>query len=133
MGHGVGPVVGKGEKSIFNSEGFTDLLCFSMEGEQRFSHRIVLHFDIDPLDSVSKPPTNGLEESLFGCKPNGKTFRRPSPFLAPDNLLLCKDSTKKEVSPTGHHPFDPFNIDNVDAGSNDHMLQFQILDCRLQI
>jgi hypothetical protein len=55
MCHGIGSVVGKGEESLLDSMGFEDFLCLSMEGEQRFSHRIVLHFDIRPMDTAPKP------------------------------------------------------------------------------
>ena len=95
MGHGVGSIVGKGEENILNSEGLANLLCLSMEGEQGFSNGIVLHFDICPLNTVSKPPPNGFEESFLCREPDGKTFWRPRLLLAPDDLFLCKDSVQK--------------------------------------
>ena len=100
--------------------GFEDLLCLPMEGEERFPQGIILHFDIRPLDTISKAPSNGFEKGLLGCKPNGKTFGGAGPLLTPDDFSLCKDPTKEEVSPTSHHTFDPFDIHDVDTGSNDH-------------
>ena len=92
-----------------------------MEGEHGFSQGIVLHFDICPLDAVSKPPPDGFEESLFGCEPDGKTLRGPGPLPTTDDLFLCKDPTKKEISPAGHQALDPTNIHNINACSNDHI------------
>jgi hypothetical protein len=91
-----------------------------MEGEHGFSQGIVLHFDIRPLDAVSKPPSNGFEESLFCREPDGKTFGRPGPLLAPDNLFLCKNPTQKEISPASHQTLNSIYIDNINTRSNDH-------------
>src|SRR4030043_977860 len=120
MGHGVGSVVGKGEKSLFDSEGFENILCLSMEGERRFPHGIVLHFDIRPLNTVSKPPSDGFEKSLFCRKSSGKAFRGPSSLLTPNNFFLGKNPTEKEISPSSHHTFDPINIHNINTNSNNH-------------
>jgi hypothetical protein len=92
-----------------------------MEGEHRFSQGIVLHFDIRPLDAVSKPPSNGFEESLFCREPDGKTFGGPGPLPTPNDLFLCKDPTKKEVSPASHQTLDPTNVHNINTRSNDHI------------
>jgi hypothetical protein len=92
-----------------------------MEGEHGFSHGIVLHFDIRPLDAVSKPPSNGFEESLFCRKSDGKTFRRPGPVLAPGDLFLCKDPTQKEIAPARHQMLDPINIHNINTRSYNHI------------
>src|SRR5271157_2275254 len=102
MGHGIGSIVGKGEKSLFNAEGFISLLCLSMEGEHGFSHGIVLHFDIRPLDTVPEPPSDGFEEGLFCRKSDGEAFSRAGLALTPGDLFLCKDSTQKKISPTAH-------------------------------
>jgi hypothetical protein len=77
MSHGIGLIVGKGEKSLFNAECFINLLRLLVEGEHGFSHGIVLHFDIRPLDAVSKPPSDGLEEGLFCRESDGKALGRP--------------------------------------------------------
>jgi hypothetical protein len=92
-----------------------------MEGEHGFSQGIVLHFDIRPLDTVSKPPSDGFKESLFCREPDGKTFGWPGPLLAPDDLFLCKDPTKKKVSPASHQMLDPINIHNINTRSNNHL------------
>jgi len=91
-----------------------------MEGEQGFSQIIVLHFDIRPLNAVSKPPSNCFEESLFGREPDGKTFRRPGPFPTPNDFVLCEDPTEKKVSPASHQALDPINIHDINTRSNDH-------------
>jgi hypothetical protein len=132
MGHGIGSVVGKGEKSLFNSEGFVNLLCLSMEGEHGFSHGIVLHFDIRPLDAISKSPSDGFEERLFCRKSNGKTFRRAGPALTPGDLFLCKDPTQKKISPAGHQTLDPINVHNVNTRSDDHLQIAGFKDSRVQ-
>jgi len=67
MGHGVGPVVGKGEKNILNAEGLANLLCFSIKGEEGFSHEIVLHFDIGPLNTVSEPHPMALRKASLAA------------------------------------------------------------------
>src|SRR4030043_716453 len=120
MGHGVGSVVGKGEKSLFDSEGFENLLCLSMEGERWFPHGIILHFDIRPLNTVSKPPSNGFEKRLFCRKSSGKAFRGTGSPLTPNDLFLGKNPTEKEISPSSHDTFDPINIHNIDTCSNNH-------------
>jgi hypothetical protein len=55
MRHGEWLVVGKGEKGSLDPTGLKNLLCLSMEAEEWFSQGIVLHLDIRPLDSISKP------------------------------------------------------------------------------
>jgi hypothetical protein len=127
MSHGIESLVGESEKSLFDSLGFENLFCLSMEGEERFSQGIVLHFDIRPLDAISKASSNGFEKGLLGCEPNGKTFGGAGPFLTPDDFSLRKDPTKEEVSPTSHHTFDPFDIHDVDAISNNH--KFGVISC----
>src|SRR4030042_1433712 len=120
MSHGVESLVGESEKSLCDSLDFEDLLCLSIEGEERFPQGVVLHFDIRPLDAISKSPSNCFEKGLLGCEPNGKTFGGAGPFLTPDDFSLRKDPTKEEVSPTSHHTFDPFDIHNVEANANTH-------------
>jgi len=120
MGHGIGSVVGKGEKSLFNSEGFIDLLCLSMEGEHGFSHGIILHFDIRPLDAVSKTPSDGFEESLFCRKSDGEALRRAGPVLTPGDLFLCKDPAQKKIPPAGHQMLDSIDIHNINTRSDNH-------------
>jgi hypothetical protein len=121
MRHGIGSVVGKGEKSLLNSEILENLLCLSMKGERRFPHGIVLYFDIRPLNTVSKPPSNGFEKSLFCGESDGKTLRGPGPSLAPEDLFLCKHAIEKEVSPASHQMLDPIYIHDINACSNDHL------------
>jgi hypothetical protein len=91
-----------------------------MEGEQGFPQGVVLYLDIRPLNTVSKPPSNGLEKSLLCCEPDGKAFRGPRPLLAPINLFLCKNPTEKEVPPASHQAFNPTNIDDINTCANDH-------------
>jgi hypothetical protein len=91
-----------------------------MEGERGFPQGVVLHFDIRPLDAVSKPPSDGFEESLLCGKPDGKAFRGPAPLLAPDDLFLREDATEKEVSPTSHQTLNPIDIDDINACADDH-------------
>jgi len=124
MGHGVGLVVGKGEKSFLNSEGLKNLSRLPMEGEQGLSQGVVLHFNIRPLNTVSKPPSYGFEESLLCCKPGGKAFRGPGPLLTPIDLVLCKDPRKKEISPAGHETLNTTTVDNINTRSYDHILAF---------
>jgi preprotein translocase subunit SecG len=38
MGHGIGSVVGKGEKSLFDSEGVENFRCLSMKREIGRAH-----------------------------------------------------------------------------------------------
>jgi hypothetical protein len=121
MSHGVRSLVGESEESLFDSLGFEDLLCLSMAGEERFPQGIILYFDICPLDTISKAPSNSFEKGLLGCKPNGKTFGGASPFLTPDDFSLCKDPSKEEISPTGHYTFDPFNIHDVNTRAENHL------------
>jgi hypothetical protein len=120
MGHGVGSLVGESEKSLFDSLGFENLLGLSMEGEERSPERIILHFDIRPLDTLAKAHSNGFEKGLLGCKSSGEAFGGAGSVLTPDDFSLGKEPTQEEVSPTSHHTFDPFNTDDVDAISNNH-------------
>src|SRR3989304_6232452 len=120
MSHGIGSVVGKGEKNILNSEGFAHFLCLSIKREQRSSHGIVVHFNICPLNTVSEPPSDGFEESLFCCKSDGKTFLRPSLLLAPQDLCFCEDPTEKEGPPASHQTVDSINIYDINPRSDDH-------------
>ena len=106
MGHGIGSVVGKGEKSILNSEGFTNLLCLSIEKEDGFSQRIILHFNIRPLNTISKPPSNGFEESLLSCESDSKAFGRSGPLPTVNDFFLCEDPTEEKVSPTSYQALD---------------------------
>src|SRR4030042_1176800 len=130
MGHGAGSVVGKGDKSPLNWVGLEELLCLSAEGETRFSCGFVLHFDVRPLNSIPQSGSDRLEKGLFGCKKDGKTFSRSGPSLAPEDLLLRKYPAKEEISPAGHHLFNPFDLHNVDTGTNNHI---PIADFRSQI
>jgi hypothetical protein len=120
MRHGVGSLVGKSEKNLRDSLGFKDLLCLSLEGEERFSQGVVFHFNVCPLDAVSKAPSDGFEKSLLGRKPAGETLGRTSPSLTPKDFFLCKNPAEKEISPTRDQPPDSFDIDDVDTRSNDH-------------
>jgi hypothetical protein len=81
----------------------------------------VLHFDIRPLNSIPQSGSDRLEKGLIGCKEDGKTFRRSGPSLAPKDLLLREYPAKEEISPTGHHVFDPLDIHNVNTGTEDHI------------
>ena len=128
MGHGEGSLVGESEKSLLDLLGSEDFLGLSMEREERFPERIVLHFDILPLDTIPKPTSDGLEKGLLGCKSSGKTFRGASSLLTPYDFFLCIEPTKKEVSPTSHHMFDPFNINDVNACTENH-IRMRISDC----
>src|SRR4030066_454943 len=130
MGHGAGSVVGKGDKCPLNPVGLEELLCLSAEGEMRFPRGVVLHFDIRPLNSIPQSGSDRLKKGLFGRKKDGKTFSRSGPSLAPEDLLLRKYPAKEEISPAGHHVFNPLDIHNVNAGTKDHI---PIADFRLQI
>jgi hypothetical protein len=91
-----------------------------MEGEHGFSHGIVLHFDIRPLDTVPEPPSDGFEEGLFCRKSDGEALSRAGLALTPGDLFLCKDSTQKKISPTAHQMLDSINVHNVNTRSDDH-------------
>nr|MBP1709000.1 hypothetical protein [Deltaproteobacteria bacterium] len=120
MGHGVRAVVGKGEESFSNSEGFRNVLRLAVEGERRFSQSIVSNLNVRPLDSISKAPSDGLQKGLFGRKTRRVAFGRSRSFLTPHDFFLGEDPAEKMVPPSVHHPFDPIHIDDVNAASQDH-------------
>src|SRR5512136_1994268 len=92
----------------------------------------MFYLDIRPLNSMSQSGSDRLEKSLFGCKEDGKTFRRSGPSLAPKDLLLRKYSAEEEISPAGHHVFDPLDIHNVNAGTKNHIPIEGDQDSRIQ-
>jgi len=74
MGHGVWRLVGKSEKRCLDMKGIQDLPGFPINDEKGFPHRVILDFNVDPLDSISESPSDGFEEGLFGRKANGETL-----------------------------------------------------------
>jgi hypothetical protein len=121
MGHGVRAIVGKGEERLSDSEGFQNLFCLTMERERGFPQNIVPNLNVGPLNSISKAPSYCFQKSLFGCKTGCIALGRSRSFLTPEDFFLGEDPVEEVVSPTVHHPFDPFNIHDVDACSQNHL------------
>src|SRR5512139_2769205 len=120
MGHGVGAVVGKSEKSVSNSEGFRNLLRLAMKGERRFSQGIVPNFNVGPLNSISKAPSDCLQKGFLGCKTRCIALGRSRSSLTPQDLFLGEDTLEKGVPPAVHDPLDPIHVDDVNAASHYH-------------
>jgi hypothetical protein len=89
------------------------------------------------VNPISKSQSDRFEKSLFRCEPEGKTFWGMGSLLTPGNFSLGKNSTEKEVSPTSHQIFNPSDIHNVNARSNDHIpignFRLQIVDLKSEI
>jgi len=121
MGHGIRSVVGKREKRLMNPMGLEDFLCLSSKGKQRFSDGITLHFDIRPMNPLTKSQPYRFKKGLLSCEPGGKAFGGTSSVLTPEDFFLCKNPAKKEVSPPSHHILNSFDVYNVNAGTNNHL------------
>lgn len=91
-----------------------------MKEEARFAHGIVYHLDVGPADALAKSQPNCFEKGFFGCKSNGETFGRSGLCPATVDFSFAKDTTQEEVTPAGNEVFDPFDVNDIDARSDDH-------------
>ncbi len=91
-----------------------------MKEEGRLAHRIVRHFDVGPVDPFAKSQPHGFEKGFFGCKSNGETFRGSGLLLTAADFSFGEETDEEEVTPTGDEVFDPFDIHDIDARSNNH-------------
>jgi hypothetical protein len=91
-----------------------------MKEEGGFPQGIVYHLDIGPADSFAVSQSNGLEKGFLGSKSDRKAFGGTGLPLAAGDLSVGEDTAPKEITPPGHETLDPFDIDNIDARSNNH-------------
>jgi hypothetical protein len=133
MSQGERRLVGKGEVHSFYLLGFDNFAHLPVERKEGLPQRRSLHFHVGPSDAVLEPPSDCLEKSFFGRKPEGKTGRGSGSLLTPLDFSLGKDPVQEEFSPACDDPLHPLDLDHVNAGADNHLLLLQIVDCRLWI
>jgi len=120
MGHGVRPVVGKGEMCLCNAMDLKDLFGLSVDRKEWFSQGIVLHLDIRPSNPVSQPPADRFQKGLLCRKTQGEAVRGPAPLSTSLDFSLGEHAVEKKISPSGDDPVNAINIDDINTRPYDH-------------
>ncbi len=120
MGHGVRPVVGKGEMRLGDAMALQDLFGLSMDGKEWFPQGVVVYLDIRPSNPVSKSPADRFQKGLLCRKTQGEAVRGPASLSTSLDLSLGEHAVEKKVPPSGHDLLDASNIDDVNTRPHDH-------------
>src|SRR6185295_15465179 len=96
-----------------------------VELNRRRTGQLVDHFDILPPDAVRPTGAKRLHHRFLCRKPSGITgkLRWTRPPLAVTYLAISEDARTKTLSSTRQHPFEPRNLNQVDANSDNHSLK----------
>ena len=120
MGHGVRPVVGKGEMRLGDAMVLQDLFGLSMDGKKWFPQGVVLYLYIRPSNPVSESPADRFQKGLLCRKTQGEAVRGPAPLSTSLDFSLGEHAVEKKISPSGDDPVNAINIDDINTRPYDH-------------
>lgn len=82
--------------------------------------RLAPNFEFFPGDAVLNAGAQGLGSRLFGRKTRCKAFGAVLLSLAVSDLLWSKNTAKEAVAIAGNGLRDTVDLNDVDAGSDEH-------------